>query len=215
MKILVLLLSLSAAGLVAATDDTTAARIKDAIARDWVARGDSGGVEVSSPSYPMPYKRGCVIHTLYFPTVATGPMPGHMVSQDRYFVFATDAACAGADPTQFFTIEPANDTVALLDFAKQLKDGPRAGTDKISDADRARIAPCFAPEALAGTRISRAHSWREKGTGRDDRYQVVLRCKAVDETGEIVALGVRDQQAITWVINPWGEITVDVPVKGP
>jgi len=215
MKILVLLLSLSAAGLVAATDDTTAARIKDTISRDWVARSDSGGVEVSSPSYPMPYKRGCVIHTLYFPTVATGPMPGHMVSQDRYFVFATDAACAGADPTQFFTIEPANDTVALLDFAKQLKDGPRAGTDKISDADRARIAPCFAPEALAGTRISRAHSWREKGTGRDDRYQVVLRCKAVDETGEIVALGVRDQQAITWVINPWGEITVDVPVKGP
>ena len=215
MKILVLLLSLSAAGLVAATDDTTAARIKDTISRDWVARSDSGGVEVSSASYPMPYKRGCVIHTLYFPTVATGPMPGHMVSQDRYFVFATDAACAGADPTQFFTIEPANDTVALLDFAKQLKDGPRAGTDKISDADRARIAPCFAPEALAGTRISRAHSWREKGTGRDDRYQVVLRCKAVDETGEIVALGVRDQQAITWVIKPWGEITVDAPGKGP
>ncbi|MFY8060906.1 MAG: hypothetical protein ACOVMK_05125, partial [Arenimonas sp.] len=72
-----------------------------------------------------------------------------------------------------------------------------------------------APEALAGTRISRAHSWREKGTGRDDRYQVVLRCKAVDETGEIVALGVRDQQAITWVIKPWGEITVDAPGKGP
>lgn len=213
MKTLLLLLALSASGLVAA-NDTAAAQIKDAIARDWVARGDSGGVEVSSPSYPMPYQRGCVIHSLYFPTVATGPMPGHMVSQDRYFVFATDAACAGADPTQFFSIEPANDTVALLDFAKQLKDGPRAGTDKISDADRARIAPCFAPEALAGTRISRAHSWREKGTGRDDRYQVVLRCKAVDEAGEIIALGVRDQKAITWVFKPWGEITVDAPGKG-
>lgn len=196
-------------------NDTPAAQIKAAIARDWVARSDSGGVEVSSPSYPMPYQRGCVIHTLYFPTVATGPMPGHMVSQDRYFVFATDADCAGADPTQFFTIEPGNDTVALLDFAKQLKDGPRAGTDKISDADRARIAPCFAPEALAGTRISRAHSWREKGTGRDDRHQVVLRCKAVEETGEIIALGVRDQKAITWVFKPWGEITVDAPGKGP
>ncbi|WP_297801759.1 hypothetical protein [Arenimonas sp. GDDSR-1] len=213
MKVLLLLLALSASGL-AAANDTAATQIKDAIARDWVARGDSGGVEVSSPSYPMPYQRGCVIHSLYFPTVATGPMPGHMVSQDRYFVFATDAACAGADPTQFFSIEPANDTVALLDFAKQLKDGPRAGTDKISDADRARIAPCFVPEALAGTRISRAHSWREKGTGRDDRYQVVLRCKAVDEAGEIIALGVRDQKAITWVFKPWGEITVDAPGKG-
>jgi hypothetical protein len=214
MKILLFLLSLSAAGLVAAANDTMAARIKDAIARDWVARGDSGGVEVSSPSYPMPYQRGCVIHTLYFPTVATGPMPGHMVSQDRYFVFATDAACASADPAQFFSIEPANDTDALLDFAKQLKDGPRAGTDKISDADRARIAPCFAPEAMANTRITRAHSWREKGSGRDDRYQVVLRCKAVDDAGEIIALGVRDQKAITWVFKPWGEITVDVPVPG-
>ena len=214
MKVLLLLLALSASGL-AAANDTAATQIKDAIARDWVARGDSGGVEVSSPSYPMPYQRGCVIHSLYFPTVATGPMPGHMVSQDRYFVFATDDACAGADPTQFFSIEPANDTVALLDFAKQLKDGPRAGTDKISDADRARIAPCFVPEALAGTRISRAHSWREKGTGRDDRYQVVLRCKAVEEAGEIIALGVRDQKAITWVFKPWGEITVDAPGKGP
>ena len=213
MKTLLLLLSLSASGL-AAANDTAATQIKDAIARDWVARGDSGGVEVSSPSYPMPYQRGCVIHSLYFPTVATGPMPGHMVSQDRYFVFASDETCAGADPTQFFSIEPGNDTVALLDFAKPLKDGPRAGTDKISDADRARIAPCFAPEALAGTRISRAHSWREKGTGRDDRYQVVLRCKAVDEAGEIIALGVRDQKAITWVFKPWGEITVDAPGKG-
>jgi hypothetical protein len=214
MKIPLLLLSLSAT-CHAAADVTAAARIKDAIARDWAAHSDSGGVEVSSPSYPMPYKRGCVIHTLYFPTVATGPMPGHMVSQDRYFVFASDAACASADPAQFFSIEPANDTDALLDFAKQLKNGPRAGTDKISDADRARIAPCFAPEAMANTRITRAHSWREKGTGRDDRYQVVLRCKAVDDAGEIIALGVRGQEAITWVFKPWGEISVDVPAKGP
>lgn len=213
MKTLLLVLSLPASGL-AAANDSAAAQIKDAIAQDWNARGDSGGVEVSSPSYPMPYQRGCVIHSLYFPTVATGPMPGHMVSQDRYFVFATDAACARADSTQFFTIEPGNDTDALLDFAKQLKHGPRAGTDTISETDRARIAPCFAPDALAGTRISRAHSWRENGTGRDDRYQVVLRCTALDEVGEIIARGEHDQKAITWVFKPWGEISVDAPVKG-
>ena len=193
--------------------DSPAARIKSAIDRDWVARGDSGGVEVSSPSYPMPYKRGCVIHSLYFPTVATGPMPGHMVTQDRYFVFASDETCASADPAQFFSIEPGNDTAALLDFAKQLNHGPRADTDKISDEDRARIAPCFAPEAVAHTRIDHAHSWREKGTGRHDRYQVKLRCKAVDEQGEIVALGVRNQDAITWELKPWGEVTVELPPK--
>lgn len=212
MNALPLLLALSVSVPDAAVDDTPAARIKDAIARDWTARGDSGGVEVSSPSYPMPYQRGCVIHSLYFPTVATGPIPGHMVSQDRYFVFAAGEGCANADSAQFFTIEPGNDTFALLDFAKQLKDGPRVGTDRISDADRARIAPCFEPEALAGTRISRAHSWREQGPGRDNRYQVVLRCQAVDEIGEIVALGVRDQDSIAWVFKPWGEITVELPL---
>ena len=193
-------------------NDTPAAQIKAAIDRDWVARGDSGGVEVSSPSYPLPYKHGCVIHSLYFPTVATGPMPGHMVSQDRYFVFAAEDTCATADSAQFFTIEPGNDTYALLDFGKRLKDGPRAGTDKISEADRARIAPCFTLEAMAGTRIVRAHSWREKGTGRHDRYQVMLRCKALEGNGEIVALGVRGQEAVTWAFKPWGEITVDQPV---
>jgi hypothetical protein len=210
MKKLLALLFLYSSGL--AANDSPAARIKSAIDRDWVARGDSGGVEVSSPSYPMPFQRGCVIHSLYFPTVATGSMPGHMVSQDRYFVFASDAACATADPAQFFNIEPGNDTFALLDFAKTLKDGPRQGKDKISEADRARIAPCFAPEALAGTRISRTHSWREKGTGRDDRYQVVLRCKAVEDAGEIIALGVRDEKTITWVFKPWGEVSVDMPL---
>lgn len=191
--------------------DSPAARIKSAIDRDWIARGDSGGVEVSSPSYPMPYKRGCVIHSLYFPTVATGPMPGHMVSQDRYFVFASDETCATADPAQFFSIEPANDTFALLDFAKLLKDGLRPSKDNISEADRARIVPCFTPEAMATTRIVRAHSWRQNGSGRDDRYQVVLRCQAVDEIGEIVALGVRDRETITWAFKPWGEVSVDLP----
>ena len=190
---------------------TPAAQIKAAIERDWIARGDSGGVEVTSPSYPLPYKQGCVIHSLYFPTVATGPMPGHMVSQDRYFVFAAEEACATADPAQFFGIEPGNDTFALLDFAKRLKDGPRAGKDKISEADRARIAPCFTPEAMAGTRIVRAHSWRESGTGRDDRYQVTLRCTAQEDNGEIVALGIRGQEAVTWAFKLWGEITVDQP----
>jgi len=188
-----------------------AARIKAAIDRDWVARGDSGGVEVTSPSYPLPYKQGCVIHSLYFPTVATGPMPGHMVSQDRYFVFAAEDACASADPAQFFGIEPGNDTFALLDFAKRLKDGPRAGTDKISEADRARNAHCLTPEAMAGTRIVRAHSWRENGTGRHDHYQVTLRCKAQEEHGESVARGIRYQKAVTWAFKPWGEITVEQP----
>lgn len=209
--LLFLALSLSPTTKAADSNDTPAARIKAAIDRDWIARGDSGGVEVTSPSYPLPYKQGCVIHSLYFPTVATGPMPGHMVSQDRYFVFAAEDACATADPAQFFGIEPGNDTFALLDFAKRLKDGPRAGKDKISDADRARIAPCFTPEAMAGTRIVRAHSWRESGTGRDDRYQVTLRCTAQEDNGEIVALGVRGQEAVTWAFKPWGEITVDQP----
>lgn len=216
---LLLLLSLSLPATATAVDasDAPAARIKDAIARDWVARSDSGGVELSSPSYPMPYKRGCVIHNLYFPTVATGPMPGHMVSQDRYFVFAVDEACVSADPAQFFSIEPANDTFDLLDFARQLKNGPRAGKDRISEADRAGIAPCFTPEALAGTRINHAHSWREKGTGRHDRYQVVLRCKAVDEAGEIIALGVRGQDTVAWELRPWGRVGVDLPapVRAP
>ncbi|TXH48359.1 MAG: hypothetical protein E6Q87_06230 [Cellvibrionales bacterium] len=211
MKRLLLLLSLLTSSLAAAAQDTPAARIKTAIERDWIARSDSGGVEVSSPSYPLPYNQGCVIHSLYFPTVATGPMPGHMVSQDRYFVFAAEDACASTDPAQFFGIEPGNDTFALLDFAKRLKDGPRAGTDKMSDADRVRIAPCFTPEALAGTRINHAHSWRENGTGRHDRYQVTLRCKAQEDNGEIVTLGVRGQEAVTWAFKPWGEITVDQP----
>jgi len=211
--LLLLLMTTAAFAASAETTPDAAAQIKSAIDQDWVARADKGGVEVSSPSYPMPYKRGCVIHSLYFPTVATGPMPGHMVSQDRYYVFAIDDACANADPAQFFSIEPGNDTFALLDFAKQLKDGPQPGKDKISEADRARIAPCFAPEALAGTRISHAHSWREKGTGRHDRYQVILHCKAIDEQGEIVALGSRNQNAVTWVLKPWGEVSVDLPAN--
>ena len=209
--LLLLAILLSTTTAAADANDTPAARIKAAIDRDWIARGDSGGVEVTLPSYPLPYKQGCVIHSLYFPTVATGPMPGHMVSQDRYFAFAAEDACTSADPAQFFGIEPGNDTFALLDFAKRLKDGPRAGKDKISDADRARIAPCFTPEAMAGMRIVRAHSWRENGTGRDDRYQVTLRCKAQEDNGEIVALGVRGQEAVTWASKPWGEITVEQP----
>ncbi len=192
-------------------NDIHATQIKAAINRDWIARGDSGGVEITSPSYALPYKQGCVIHSLYFPTVATGPMPGHMVSQDRYFAFAAEDACASADPAQFFGIEPGNDTFALLDFAKRLKNGPRAGKDTISDADRTRIAPCFAPETLADTRINHAHSWRGNGTGRHDRYQVTLRCKAQEDNGEIVALGVRGHEAVTWAFKPWGEITVDQP----
>jgi hypothetical protein len=134
-----------------------------------------------------------------------------MVTDDQYFVFASDEACANADRVLFFTIEPANDSLALLDFSKRLKNGPRPSKDKISDIDYARISPCFTPEAMASTRIVRAHSWNEKASGRDNRYQVTLHCKAVDEVGEIIALGARDQDPINWVFKPWGQVTVDMP----
>lgn len=212
MKILLLLLSLSASGIVVAADETPAARIKSAIDRDWLAKpGDFGSVVVTSPSYAMPFNQGCVIHELAFLSVNDQASLGQMVSTDRYFVFDAGDACATADPLQFFSIEPANDTAALLDFSKRLKSGPRPAVDKITDADRARISPCFTPEAMATTRIVRAHSWRQNGSGRDDRYQVTLHCKAVDEAGEIAALGIRDQDAITWAFKPWGEVSVDLP----
>jgi hypothetical protein len=66
---------------------------------------------------------------------------------------------------------------------------------------------------MANTRVARAHSWREKGTGRDDRYQVVLNCKTIDEQGEIIALGIRGQDAISWTFKPWGEVSVDLPAS--
>lgn len=218
MNSLLLLLALSVSGLAVAADETPAARIKSAIDRDWVAKpGDFGSVVVTSPSYAIPFNKGCVIHELAFLRVNEQASLGEMVSTDRYFVFDAGDACANADPAQFFSIEPANDKTALLDFSKRLKSGPRPAVDKITDADRARIAPCFTPEAMATTRIVRAHSWRQNGSGRDDNYQVTLQCKAVDEAGEIVALGVRDQEAITWRFKPWGEVSVDLPAqaKGP
>lgn len=212
-KRLLLLLTLSVSGIATATDETPAARIKAAIDRDWTARSDAGGVEVSSPSYAMPFNQGCVIHELAFLSVNGQASLGQMVSTDRYFVFDAGDGCATANPLQFFSIEPANDTAALLDFSKRLKSGPRPAVDKITDADRARISPCFTPEAMATTRIVRAHSWRQNGSGRDDRYQATLHCKAIDEQGEIIVLGIRDQDTIHWTLKPWGEVSVDLPTS--
>jgi hypothetical protein len=212
---ILLLLTLSAP-LVALTPpgepDNPAARIKSAIDRDWVAKpGDFGSVLVASPSYAMPFNQGCVIHQLAFLSVNGKASLGEMVSTDQYFVFAAGDACATVDPEQFFSIEPGNDIPALLDFARTLKSGPRPGKDKVSKADYARIAPCFAPAATALPRIMGGHSWREKGTSRDDRYQFTLRCTAVDDAGEIVVLGFRGQETITWTFKPWGEVMMDVP----
>jgi hypothetical protein len=217
----VLLAMLLAAGISVATsaqeaapseNESPAARLKSAIDRDWVARaGDFGSVEVTSPSYAMRNKQGCVIHSLFFPGYNGQPAPGDMLSEDRYFVFASGDECASVNPELFFGIEPANDVPALLDFGKRLKDGPRPGKDQIADGDLAKLSPCFAPEAMATTRIARAHSWRQEGSGRDDRYQVTLSCKALEEHGEIVALGARGQDAVTWALKAWGEVTVDLP----
>lgn len=190
-----------------------AALLKAAIDRDWTARaGDFGSVEVTSPSYAMRYKQGCVIHNLFFPGYNGQPAPGDMLSEDRYFVFASGDECASVNPELFFGIEPANDVPALLDFGKRLKGGPRPGKDQIADGDLAKLSPCFAPEAMATTRIMRAHSWKQEGGGRDDRYQVTLSCKALEDRGEILALGVRGQDAVTWALKPWGEVAVDLPV---
>lgn len=219
MNSLLLLLTLTLSAPLAALTppsetDNPAARIKSAIDRDWVAKpGDFGSVVVTSPSYAMPFNQGCVIHELAFLSVNGQASLGQMVSTDRYFVFDAGDGCATANPLQFFSIEPANDTAALLDFSKRLKSGPRPAVDKITDADRARISPCFTPEAMATTRIVRAHSWRQNGSGRDDRYQATLHCKAIDEQGEIIVLGIRDQDTIHWTLKPWGEVSVDLPTS--
>ena len=213
--LLTLMLSAPLAALTPPSEtDNPAARIKSAIDRDWVAKpGDFGSVVVTSPSYAMPFNQGCVIHELAFLSVNDQASLGQMVSTDRYFVFDAGDDCATANPLQFFSIEPANDTAALLDFSKRLKSGPRPAVDKITDADRARISPCFTPEAMATTRIVRAHSWRQNGSGRDDRYQATLHCKAIDEQGEIIVLGIRDQDTIHWTLKPWGEVSVDLPTS--
>ena len=219
MNSLLLLLTLTLSAPLAALTppsetDNPAARIKSAIDRDWVAKpGDFGSVVVTSPSYAMPFNQGCVIHELAFLSVNGQASLGQMVSTDRYFVFDAGDGCATANPLQFFSIEPANDTAALLDFSKRLKSGPRPAVDTITDADRARISPCFTPEAMATTRIVRAHSWRQNGSGRDDRYQATLHCKAIDEQGEIIVLGIRDQDTIHWTLKPWGEVSVDLPTS--
>lgn len=208
-----LLLTLHAPLIAAATPGEQAdptVWLKSAIDHDWTARaGDFGSVVVTSPSYAMPFNQGCVIHELAFLSDGGRPSLGHMVANDLYFVFASGDACASADPEQFFDIEPANDVVALLDFAKRLKGGPRPGKDRIPDAELEKVSKCFAPEAMTSTRIVHAHSWNQKGIGRDDRYQVTLNCKALEDQGDIVALGVRDQDAITWKFVVLNHVTVD------
>jgi hypothetical protein len=217
LALLLLALSAPSAALTAPSEpDNPVARIKSAIDRDWVAKpGDFGSVVVASPSYAMPFNQGCVIHQLAFLSVNGKASLGEMVSTDQYFVFAAGDACATVDPALFFSIEPGNDKMALLDFSKRLKSGPRPGKDKMSDADYARISPCFTTEAMPSTRIVRAHSWRRNGAGQHDTYQTTLRCKAQEQNGEIVAFGFRGLEAVTWRFKPWGETTVDVPVANP
>ncbi len=189
--------------------------LKSVIDHDWEAReGDFGSVVVTSPSYAMPFNRGCVIHELAFLSDGGRPSLGHMVANDRYFVFASGDACTSANPAQFFDIEPANDVDALLDFAKRLKSGPRSGQDRIADAELAKVSACFTTEAMTTTRILRARSWKQKGIGRDDRYQVTLHCKALEDQGDIVALGARDQDSITWKLDVLDKATIE-PAKTP
>lgn len=191
--------------------DNPAVRLKSAIDRDWVARsGDFGSVVLTSPSYAMPFNQGCVIHELSFLSAGGRPSLGDMVANDLYFVFASGDACASVNPALFFSIEPANDVFALLDFAKHLKSGPRPGKDRIPDGELARLSQCFAPEEMVTTRIVRAHSWKQEGIGRDDRYQVTLNCKALEDQGEIVALGARGLDAVAWELRSWGQVGVDL-----
>lgn len=188
-----------------------AAAIQSAIARDWIATVDeSGSVVVTSPAYPMRHGQGCVIHRLYFPAYERQPALGDLITEDRYHVFASGEACGSVAPELFFTIEPGNDVVALLDFGRRLKSGPRDGRDRLPDSLLPRIAPCFAPAAMATTRIARAHAWRPEGSRRD-RYQATLECKALADEGQIVATGTRDEEAVTWEFRGWNQRAVDVP----
>lgn len=190
--------------------DNAATWVKSAIDDGWVARaGDSGSVVVTSPGYAMPFNQGCVIHELTFLDEGGRPSLGQMVANDLYFVFASGDACASANREQYFDIEPANDVVALLDFARRLKGGPRPGKDRIADGDLARVSQCFASEAMATTRIVRAHSWRQKGIGRDDRYQVTVGCKALEDQGDILVSGARDQDAVTWKTGELDRTAID------
>jgi|GEM_PF-1662115 len=192
--------------------DDPAAWVKSAIDRDWVARvGDFGTVVVSSPIYAMPFDQGCVIHEIAFLSDGKRPSLGRMVAADRYFVFAAGDACAAADPAQFFGIEPANDVFGLLDFARRLKSGPKAGRDRVSDDVFATVSQCFTPEAMRTTRVMRAHSWRPEGSRRD-QYQVTLMCKALEDEGDLIAIGARDQDAIAWKVGTLVQTTVDEAV---
>jgi hypothetical protein len=200
---------LSVAPAITAQDDP-ASWVKSAIERDWVARDDpdSASIVVASPSYAMPFDQGCVIHRLFFPTTGGRPSLGNMVVDDLYFAFASGDACASVDPARFFAIEPANDVFSLLEFARRLKNGPKSGRDRVLDGALERVSQCFAPEAMRTTRIVRAHSWREERSRRD-RYRVTLFCESLENQGDVVAIGSRDQDAILWQVTTLDHVVVD------
>lgn len=195
----------------AASPANPAASIKSAIDRDWIARTEaSGSVMVQSPAYALRSGRGCVIHWMYFPAYDGHPSPGEMIAGDRFYVFASGEECGAVDPKLFFGIEPGNDVAALLDFGARLKVGPQVGKDHVEDRVLARIAPCFDPGAIATTRIAHAHSWRPEGS-RQDRYQVTLDCKLLEEEGQIVATGARGEEAVAWEFRNWNQRAIDAP----
>lgn len=190
-------------------NNNPAAWLESVIDRDWVARAaDQGSVVVASPSYAMPFDQGCVIHQLYFRNHGGRPSLGDMVAQDLYFAFASGDACASVEPARFFGIEPGNDVFALLDFSRRLKEGPRSGRDRLPDGAFARLSQCFSTEAIGTTRIVRAHSWRPQGSRRD-QYQLTLTCAALPDQ-DVVAIGARDQEAITWKVAALDQVKVDL-----
>jgi hypothetical protein len=205
------LLSLQATARAQAPDgsEDPAVAVNSAIARDWVARADaSGTVVLTSPGYAMPFGQGCVIHRLYFRGHDGRPSLGDMIPQDLYFVFASGDACASVDPARYFDIEPHNDVFGLLDFARRLKDGPKRGRDRLSDAALAKLSRCFPADARGTTRVVRAHSWRPEGSLRY-QYQVRLICEALGDREEIVVTGARGEEAIRWQAGVQDSVTVD------
>lgn len=210
--LLLLLPAAASAAPPAGDQDDPAAWLKAAINRDWTARvEESGYVVFSSPNYALPFNQGCVIHRLHFRIHDGRPMLGDMVAEDRYFAFASGDGCAAVDASRFFGIEPNNDVFSLLDFARRLKAGPKSGRDRLPDGALAMLSPCFSPEGIGTTQIVRAHSWRPKDSRRD-QYQVTLTCAALPDQAEIVALGARDQEAITWKAGVLEHVTVDLAV---
>jgi hypothetical protein len=100
------------------------------------------------------------------------------------------------------------DVFGLLDFARRLKDGPKRGRDRLSDAALAKLSRCFPADARGTTRVVRAHSWRPEGSLRY-QYQVRLICEALGDREEIVVTGARGEEAIRWQAGVQDSVTVD------